>query len=210
MNFHEVRFPTNLSLGSSGGPERRTEIVTLNSGHEERNTPWSQSRRRYDAGVALRTADDLEEVIAFFEARMGQVYGFRWKDWCDFKSCAPSQTPTYDNQEIFVGDSLVTDIQLVKSYRSGSSVHSRVITKPVEGTVSAGVAGAEVFEGTHFEVNYETGVLTFSEAPPEDAIVTAGFEFDVPARFASDSLDINMANFMAGSVPNVPIIEVRV
>ena len=26
MAFHEIRFPANLSLGSSGGPERLTEI----------------------------------------------------------------------------------------------------------------------------------------------------------------------------------------
>ena len=50
MAFHEARFPTNQSFGSVGGPERRTEIVTLANGFEERNTPWAHSRRRYDAG----------------------------------------------------------------------------------------------------------------------------------------------------------------
>ena len=50
MSFHDVRFPAALSLGSSGGPERRTEIVTLSNGFEERNSPWAHSRRRYDAG----------------------------------------------------------------------------------------------------------------------------------------------------------------
>ena len=29
MSFHEVRFPTKLSFGSVGGPERRTDVVTL-------------------------------------------------------------------------------------------------------------------------------------------------------------------------------------
>ena len=71
MNFHEIRFPTNLSFGASGGPERRTEIVTLANGFEERNTPWQDSRRRYDAGLGLRSLDDIEVLIAFFEARRG-------------------------------------------------------------------------------------------------------------------------------------------
>lgn len=210
MNFHEVRFPTDLSLGSSGGPERRTEIVALNSGHEERNTPWSQSRRRYDAGVAMRSIDDLEEVISFFEARSGRVYGFRWKDWSDFKSCKISLEPSFDDQEIFVGDSIVKEIQLTKTYRSGNDAHVREVTKPVLGSISIGVAGVALEEGVHFTVDYETGKVSFGEAPSEDALVTAGFEFDVPVRFDTDYLDVNLASFMAGSVPSIPIVEVRV
>ena len=210
MNFHEVRFPVGLSLGASGGPERRTEIVSLDSGHEERNTPWAQSRRRYDAGVAMRSVDDLEEVIGFFEARLGQVFGFRWKDWSDWKSCAPSRDPGFDDQDIFVGDSVTTQVQLIKVYRSGSATYDRAISKPVEGTVSVGVAGDRLFEGQHFDVDYTSGVLNFYEAPPEDALVTAGYSFDVPVRFDTDHLDINVGSFMAGSVPSVPVVEVRV
>lgn len=210
MDFHEIRFPDSLSLGASGGPERRTEIVTLNSGHEERNTPWAQSRRRYDAGVAMRGVDDLEEVIGFFEARMGRLYGFRWKDWSDFKSCRISQTPEFDDQTLRPGDSVTTEFQLVKSYRSGATVQSRPIRKPVEGSVTVGIGGVEVYEGTHFDVDHATGMIHFHEAPEEDAPVTAGFVFDVPVRFDTDHLDVNMASFAAGSVPSVPVIEVRV
>ena len=104
MNFHEVRFPAALSVGSSGGPERRTEIVTLSNGFEERNSPWAHSRRRYDAGLGVRSLDDLAEVIAFFEARHGQLYGFRWKDWTDYKSCAPSAAPRRTDQVLGTGD----------------------------------------------------------------------------------------------------------
>ena len=81
MSFHEVRFPARLSFGSAGGPERLTEIVTLANGHEERNTPWAHSRRRYDAGLGVRSLDDLAELVAFFEARRARLHGFRWKDW---------------------------------------------------------------------------------------------------------------------------------
>ena len=66
MAFHEVRFPTSLSFGSLGGPERRTEIVTLASGFEERNTPWAHARRRYDAGMGLRSLDDVALLMDFF------------------------------------------------------------------------------------------------------------------------------------------------
>jgi len=77
MAFHDTRFPTNLSYGSLGGPQRLTDIVTLANGHEERSTPWAHARRRYDAGFGLRSLDDLEVLLAFFEARRGQLHAFR-------------------------------------------------------------------------------------------------------------------------------------
>ncbi len=135
MAFHEIRFPANLSFGSVGGPERRTEIVTLANGFEERNTPWAQSRRRYDAGVGLRSLDDIALLIAFFEARSGQLHGFRWKDWTDWKSCLPSASPTPGDQLIGIGDGITTVFGLRKTYASGQEAHVRPITKPVAGTV---------------------------------------------------------------------------
>src|SRR5215471_15066154 len=92
MNFHEIRFPTAVAFHSTGGPERRTEIVTLGSGFEERNALWAQSRRRWNAGLGVKTINDLHAVIAFFEARMGRLHGFRYRDRSDSKSCAPGQT----------------------------------------------------------------------------------------------------------------------
>ena len=109
MQFHEVRFPAALSFGSMGGPERRTDIVTLSNGFEERNTPWAHSRRRYDAGVGLRAMDDVSEVLSFFEARRGQMYGFRWKDWSDFKSCKPSGSVALGDQTIGYGNGIATE-----------------------------------------------------------------------------------------------------
>ncbi len=93
MAFHEVRFPAGISLGASGGPERRTEIVVLGSGAEERNSRWADSKRSYNAGYGIKSVDDLHAVIAFFEERRGRLHGFRWKDWSDYKSCAPAATP---------------------------------------------------------------------------------------------------------------------
>ncbi|WP_424968941.1 phage distal tail protein, Rcc01695 family [Dinoroseobacter sp. S76] len=210
MQFHEVRFPANLSFGSTGGPERRTEIVTLANGFEERNTPWSQSRRRYDAGVGMRSLDDIEQLIGFFEARQGQMYGFRWKDWSDFKSCAPSQDVTFDDQVIGSGDGETTAFQLVKSYRSGSQSYGRVISKPVIGSVRAGVDGVALSEGVHYEIDTAQGLVIFTDAPATGASVTAGFEFDVPVRFDTDRIQTSVASFQAGDIPSVPVVELRV
>ena len=210
MSFHEIRFPAALSFGSTGGPERRTDIVTLANGFEERNTPWSQSRRRYDAGVSLRSLDDIAALLAFFEAREGQLYGFRWKDWSDYASSLPSAEVAFTDQLIARGDGRQQSFQLTKLYRSGLQVHARVITKPVDGTVRIGVNGGELQEGQHFIVDTETGMVVLEEAPAPDAEITAGYEFDVPVRFDTDHIATSVASFQAGDMPSVPVVELRV
>lgn len=210
MAFHEIRFPTNLSFGSVGGPERKTEIVTLSSGFEERNTPWAHGRRRYDAGMGLRSLDDLEDLVAFFEARAGQLHGFRWKDWADYKSCAASKQPAFADQRIATGDGTTRRFQLIKAYTSGPARYERPLTKIVNGTVRAGVGGDERFFGSDYTVDNRTGLLTFTDPPEPGADVTAGFEFDVPVRFDTDRIAVSVASFQAGEMPEIPVIEVRV
>ncbi|MEM7643476.1 MAG: DUF2460 domain-containing protein [Pseudomonadota bacterium] len=210
MSFHEIRFPARLSLGSVGGPERLTEVVTLANGHEERNTPWAQSRRRYDAGVGMRSLDDLGEVIAFFEARHGRLHGFRWKDWADFKSCKSSENVAFDDQVIGRGDGIGTAFPLSKTYRSGTQSYLRPIAKPVVGTVRAGISGDELVQGTHWDVDTVSGVVTFSAPPDVGVDVTAGYEFDVPVRFDTDAVLVSVATFQAGEIPDIPILEVRI
>jgi len=210
MNFHDIRFPAALSFGALGGPERRSEIVTLTNGHEERNTPWQHSRRKYDAGKALQSLDAIEVLVAFFEARQGQIYGFRWKDWSDFKSCKPSEEVGYGDQLLATADGVTTSFGLLKSYDSGPHTYERPITKPVEGTVIVGLAGERQVEGVHYEVDADLGQVIFANAPLEGTDVTAGFEFDVPVRFDTDRIVSSMARFQAGEVPDVPVIEVRV
>ena len=210
MDFHEVRFPASLSFGSVGGPERRTDIVTLANGFEERNTPWAHSRRRYDAGLGMRSLDDVEKLIAFFEARRGQIYGFRWKDWSDFKSGNASSEPVFDDQVIALGDGHQRVFGLTKTYQSGAFSYARPITKPVKGTIRIGIEQDEVQEGVDYEVDDTTGLIIFVHAPAETTKITAGFEFDVPVRFDTDRIQTSVASFQAGTVPNVPVVEVRV
>lgn len=210
MSFHEIRFPANLSFGSLGGPERLTEIVALANGFEERNTPWSDSRRRYDAGVGMRSLDDIDTLIAFFEARRGQLFGFRWKDWSDYRSSGSLIEPAFDDQAIATGDGVTQAFQLTKTYRSGTATYTRDIRKPVLGTVKAGIQGDAQAEGVDFEVDTATGLITFDQAPGPDATITAGFEFDVPVRFDTDAIRTSVASFKAGEIPSVPVVEVRI
>jgi len=207
MAFHEIRFPDNISRGARGGPERRTQIVELASGDEERNASWANSRRRYDAAYGIRRADDLTAVVAFFEARGGRLYGFRWKDWGDYKSCLPSATPAETDQVIGTGDGATTAFQLSKAYTSGAQTWMRSITKPVAGTIS--VALDQVVQASGWSVDITTGLVTFTAPPPGGIAITAGFEFDVPVRFDTDQLDVTHDIERLGSITSIPLIEVR-
>ena len=207
MAFHEVRFPNDISRGARGGPERRTQVVELASGDEERNASWANSRRRYDVAYGIRRADHLAAVVAFFEARNGRLHGFRFKDWGDYQSCPPSGTPGPDDQAIGTGDGATTTFQLTKRYSSGAQSWVRTVAKPVAGSVRVALGGAELMSG--WSVNATTGIVTFDSAPAAGAPVTAGFQFDVPVRFDTDQLDVTLDLERLGSITSTPLLEIR-
>ena len=207
MVFHEVRFPDDISRGARGGPERRTQIVELASGDEERNASWANSRRRYDVAYGIRRADDLAAVVGFFEARNGRLHGFRFKDWGDHKSCLPSGSPSPTDQPIGTGDGTATQFQLVKRYTSGAQSWTRGIAKPVTGSVRVALAGVEQMSG--WSVDTTTGLVTFAQAPGAGVAITVGFAFDVPVRFDTDALDVTLDLERLGSITSIPLVELR-
>lgn len=209
MSFHDVRLPARLAFGSTGGVERRTEIVTLASGFERRSTPWAEGRRRYLIGANLRALDDMAALTAFFEARRGRLCGFRFRDFADFKSCAPGGVVTAGDQALGTGNGARTRFDLVKRYGEGEGALERRVRKPVAGTVRVAVAGVELDAG-EFTVDAATGEVTLAVAPAVGAAVTAGFEFDVPVRFDADRIEVTLESFEAGRMAAVPLIEVRV
>jgi len=209
LSFHEVQFPPSISFGSTGGPERRTEIVTLASGHEERNSPWALSRHRYNAGLGARSLDDVQDIIAFFEARHGRLYGFRWKDWPDWKSGPSNAAPSAGDQLLGTGDGVTVLFQLSKTYTSAAQSYVRPITKPVAGSVLVADNGVPLNEGTDYTIDTTLGTVTFVTPPATGASLTAGFSFDVPVRFDTDYLEINLRAFKAGEIPAIPILEIR-
>src|SRR5882724_9347637 len=123
--FHEILFPLDIALKSAGGPERKTEIVALGSGAEERNARWAHSRRRYDAGYGVKTLEQLAQVVAFFEERRGRLHGFRWRDRLDHSSAAPGVSVTPSDQAVTpLGGA---DFQLAKIYGAAHAPYQRPI-----------------------------------------------------------------------------------
>jgi uncharacterized protein (TIGR02217 family) len=209
--FHEILFPLDIALKSAGGPERRTEIVAVGSGREERNARWAHSRRRFDAGYGVKTFEALSAVVAFFEERRGALYGFRWRDRLDSASAAPGAAVTPLDQALGSGDGSTTQYPLIKTYGSLYAPYQRPIGKPVAGSVRVAVAGSEVSEGTAFTCDTTTGVVSFlsGHVPASGAAVTAGYLFDVPVRFDTDFLEVDLSAFAAGAIPKIPLVEIK-
>lgn len=209
-DFHEIRFPLDIARGARGGPERLTQIVTLASGREVRNSRWAHSRRRFDAGFGIRTLDALAAVVAFFEERRGRLHGFRWRDRLDWKSCPPLQNPTPNDQPIGIGDGATVTFQLGKDYGTGLATYRRPITKPWPGEVAVAVDGVLQSQPGQVSCDSATGIVTFASghAPAPGALVTAGFLFDVPVRFDIDAIEVDLSAFEAGEIPKIPIVEI--
>ena len=207
-SFHDVRFPAAISFGATGGPERRNEIVQLTSGREKRNARFAQSRHHYDAGTGVRSLADLHDILDFFEARRGSLHAFRFRDPFDMKSCRPEQTPSALDQVLGTGDGTAVRFALVKHYGEGEDAYVRRISKPMAGSLKVAVAGVET---TNFSFDEATSEVVFApgEIPSIGAVVTAGYEFDVPVRFDAERLSISLTAFKAGQIPSIPLVEVQ-
>jgi uncharacterized protein (TIGR02217 family) len=220
MAFHEVRFPTNISYGSRGGPGYSTNIITQDSGSEERVSRWENAKRKYDVSFGIRHPEDLHAVIGFFIARMGSAYGFRYKDWIDYATTPSGNTHlqrkdgtaadvvTALDHELGVGGGGIDKFQLCKRYISGPGLKIRYITKPVAGTVKVAVDGVEV---SNWTVNNASGEVLFTPAPAPGSVITAGCEFDVPVRFGKEvdegALQAGLDDFGKGGIDSIPLIE---
>lgn len=205
MAFDDVAFPDSIAEGASGGPEFSTAVIISSGGNEQRLANWSRPRRRYNVGTGLKDGDDVAALIAFFLARQGRLRGFRFKDWSDY---------TMSRQTIGTTDGSDATWQIYKRYTSGSVNSDRPITRPVSGTVRCWVDNVEIVLGPgagEFQVDLATGIITLGStlAATDDLAIEAACEFDVPARFDTDSLPLQLTAFQIGEWPDVPVIEVR-
>jgi uncharacterized protein (TIGR02217 family) len=209
--FIETQFPPDISYGSSGGSGFKTTVFESDSGWEQRNVNWSQQRGRWDAAQAIKTKTDMDTIVEFFMAMQGKAYAFRWKDWADYQIA---------NQQIGVGNSTdgtngTATFQLVKTYSDPNNLQTftRIIKKPVSGTITQLlVAGSPVTSPTAYSLDTTTGIFTFTAGhvpTTGQSIVVTYIEFDVPARFDIDELNIRQDFYLVESWEGIKIIEVR-
>ena len=199
--FHEIRFPEDISYGATGGPGYQTDVVTTSSGGEQRSQNWAQARCKYQAAHGVKTEEQIRSLIAFFRARKGKAYGFRYKDWADYRA---------QNEYIAIGDGETRIFQLQKTYADAAGYTDvRTIRKPVFGTVRVFLDGEERLDGS-WAVDATTGKITFAEPVAAGAVLTASFEFDVPVRFDTDDMPLNLDSWQVYSWNNIPVVEVKI
>ena len=196
--FHEVRFPEDISFGSTGGPGYSTDVVTMKNGSEQRNINFTQPKCKYNVALGVKTAKQMAAVIEFFHARKGRAFGFRYKDWTDYRA---------KGQLIDTGDGAKNKMQLIKTYESGGFTTIRRIRKPVADTVQVYFDDVEAPHG--WTVDTKSGVITFDTPPKKGVRVSCDFEFDVPVRFDTDQMDvnINVADYFDWNT--IPLVELR-
>lgn len=205
--FHDVLFPMTIALASTAGPEFSTEVTETAGGYEKRNQNWAGARLRFNVASGVKTRADYEELLAFFYGRAGRANGFRFRDWSDHKSCDVDGVPAHDDQLIGTGDGATQFFQLVKSYVSGPVTYRRKITRPVAGSVLVGLGGINQASG--WTVDTSSGLITFATPPGAGVAVTAGYVFDVPARFDIDRLEPAWLVDDVVQLPELPIVEIR-
>jgi uncharacterized protein (TIGR02217 family) len=203
QEFDDIVFPIEIGREAMVTAEFSTNVVTTLSGHERRNSGWSDARLAYDVGPGVRSEAELGVLLDFFRARRGAAVGFRFTDPFDFSSNGMVGSTAMLDQQIGIGDGLRTSFPLVKNY--GVLEQVRRITRPKPGSVSVAINNVAA---TGWAL-LDDGVVDFDTPPPPGSTVTAGYLFDVPVRFAQDRLEISRATFGAGEIPSVPLVEIR-
>lgn len=167
MTFLETpRFPDRISAGMEGGPSWNTRVVILRSGYEQRNQEWSAARMRFNIGTAITSPAELAEVISWMRGVRGQLHGFRVKDWTDYSVSVADDNGYVNSDGLGTG---ANTGQLYKYYAIGALSESRIINKPVSGTVAVYVDGV-AFAVT---VDTTTGVVTYTSGLDSAAVTAA-------------------------------------
>jgi uncharacterized protein (TIGR02217 family) len=176
----DYRITDHIGAGAIIRPKFSTEIVKTDGGFEVRNSRWSYPLHEMEFDLSPGVAgddDDLEELRELFYAAGGAAESFKFRDRFDYQAT---------DSQIGIGDGGTIIWQLVKTYTRGALSRTRKITRPVAGTVVIKVNGAVAPGAT---VNYATSEVSITPAVGIGQIITATFEFDIPVRFADDSID---------------------
>jgi len=213
MAFHEVRLPTDVERNASGGPGFLTSVSVLQSGKEQRNSLWEVDRGNWDIGYGIQTRDQALIVRDFFYARRGRLYGFRFRDWSNYRTegtaKAPAGLASETTGEPAEADGIGTVFQLYYRYTdSGAYGYTKKIFKPVAGTINVYIEGALVDPGD-YSLNTTNGQITFDVAPEYNSDVEWSGQFDLPVRFDTDRLDMVVTTVEVISQPSIQLVELK-
>lgn len=214
--FKDIIFPEKISYGAKMATVFNTSVTETSGGFSQRISHWSEPLMQLNVSHGLKSMEDVHALLAFFRVVAGQKYSFRVKDWTDYKSSFATVVDartvpavTMLDQNIGTGTGALATFQLRKVYTVDAETEYRTITKPRAGTLLIAVNGVAKTNPTHYTIDAR-GLITFVTPPPNAHAVTAGYEFDVPCRFESDTLNAMLGEFGLVDFPDVQLREVRV
>lgn len=190
-SFIEERLLDEMAYGFSGGPTYNTLITSLRSGVQRRKIQRTRPLHRFAGSFDRREDAVVEQLLDAYHATYGAAVGFRFKNWLDYEATA---------EVIGVATGALQSLQLIKTYKFGTSANPVPIRKPVQGEVQLFANGTPIASTT----NTSTGLVTFSAAAGH--VISWTGEFDLPVSFDSDEF-VGQIDTYGASTINVQLIE---
>jgi len=202
IGFHEVRFPEDVSWGSRGGPEFKTQVFTSHRGYEKRNIDWSQPMMSFDASYGIKTDAQIIEVLSFFNARQGRLYGFRYKNWSNYQILSGPIT---------TGDGVSRRLAIYKFYGFPGNQFYKRLRKIVRGSVTGvSIGDTPLTEGVDFRIDYDSGEIALNTPAGYGVPVFAQtLEFDEPVHFEDDSMQNVIEQWNNNSLSSLDLMGIR-
>lgn len=215
MSFQDILFSPAISYGAVGGVEFSTTVVRSTSGYEQRNINWEMSGGQWDVAQTLKFQSELDDLIAFFRARRGKAYSFRFLDWTDYDIAAENcgsfdGTPgtTVQIQKTYTDDGGYTQIRTItKPVDVTDSDHTLDLADPSYTTMTVTIGGAPAVEGVDYSVDYSTGLI--SDLVGVVGAVVVSCSFHAHARFDTDQMQITIEAYDLNTWGQIPIIELK-
>ena len=216
-------FPDYYSYQSQSGDSWSTQIVETASGTEIRNSLYANPRRVYDITLDNTHTKDMAEVRSFFNAMRGRAFSFRFRDWADYRWREDGSTDPI----VIAAYTGPGNYQLTKTYSTGAFSYIRNINLPRVQAVypEPGVLWdanhpAQNFElyldstlltlNTDYTISNTTGIINIPGAIGSGTNLLAKYEYDVPVRFDTDSMEVVKLASSVETWTGVRLREVRI
>lgn len=133
--FDHIPFPLMVERATSS-LEFSTTIIPTGSGSEQRIGNWLDARVIFNAGMGIRSRQDIITLVRFFRARKGRLRGFLVKDLLDYTASGDALGTGNGTNKLFQLQRVYTDVTVSAAYGSTGNTDVRPIYKPIVGTIN--------------------------------------------------------------------------
>lgn len=207
MSNEVIVFPEQISSGSICNSDIRIDVAESSSGAEYRNVRWSRPKKSWSINTGISSVKDFQEVRATFFECQGGLNPFAFKDPTEYTTNEedPSNPKVYEtsyNDQVFgSGDGKTVTFQLTRIFQ-GITIP---VYYPKEGTILIGINGVQTNSG--YTIDFTSGQITFTVAPPADSTLSWGGEFYTKARFSNGHISFSYNDSLNGE-GNFEVVEV--